>query len=218
MRIVTVSRAALLGAILTMAACATDGGGGGAPLAERGRAQVTRFFLAAQIARAAVFVEPLDPRDAGGPRFAAIRGAVEDNLRAAGFTVVPARGRGGARRGRGADARGPAGARGKPRIGCLGRLRRRAVAAGAAVSAAGLGISFPLGKRKASGDVAVDTMTISLRRRSDATVEWEGRAVGEARTAASGDPADRSFFLAKALLSDFPGRTGVTETYPPRRR
>ena len=216
MRIVTVSRAALVGAILTMAACATDGGGG-APLTERGRAQVTRFFLAPQIARAAVFVEPLDTRDAGGPRFATIRGAVEDNLRAAGFTVVPARdaaelvavvGLTRAVRPVLAESRGSGASVG---FGAGGGGGRGGVGGG-------LGISFPLGKRKASGDVAVDTMTISLRRRSDATVEWEGRAVGEARTAASGDPADRSFFLAKALLSDFPGRTGVTETYPPRRR
>lgn len=202
---------ALLGAL---AACATESGG---PPRESGRAQVTRFFLAPQIARAAVFVEPLDPRMASGPRYAVIRGAVEDNLRTAGFRPVPTR-----------DAAELVAVVGltrslRPQL-AEDRTNRASFGFGAAGGGGrggvggGLGVSFPLGRhREVNRDVAVDTLTLSLRRRSDATVEWEGRAVGEARAANSGDPTDRAFFLARALLSDFPGKSGVTVNFPPRR-
>jgi hypothetical protein len=66
----------------------------------------------------------------------------------------------------------------------------------------------------AGGDAANVTATlleVGIRRRSDATVFWEGRAVGEARTgsaqAASTAAVDR---LASALFRDFPGESGRT--------
>lgn len=204
-----------LTAALAIAACATDGPQTG-PNAV-GRAQVTRFFLAPDIARGNVFVEPQDPRFGDSPRFAIIRGAVEDNLRAAGFRAVPVREQADligvltlARAVRPRPA-GESGSRASFGFGGAGGSGRGGVGGG-------LGLSFPIGKhRETNRDVAVDTMTLQLRRRSDGTNEWEGRAVSEVPVQASGDPADRAFFLARALLSDFPGKTAVTTPYPPRR-
>jgi hypothetical protein len=59
--------------------------------------------------------------------------------------------------------------------------------------------------------VTATLLEVGIRRRSDATMFWEGRAVAEARTgsaeAASGAAADR---LAVALFRDFPGESGRT--------
>ncbi len=207
------ARAAAIVATLVIAACATNTVGGD----HEGRADVTRFFLTPDVARAAVFVEPLDARDGGGPRFAVIRGAIEDNLRTAGFHPVPTR-----------DA-----AEVIAVVGLMRAVRPVPVedrgshasfgfggggGSGRGGVGGGVGVSFPLGHRRSvNRDIAVDTLTLALRRRSDSTVEWEGRAVSEARIERSGDPADRAFFLAHALLSDFPGKTGVTTRFPPRR-
>jgi hypothetical protein len=205
-----------ISATLAVAACETAGPSTGPDAV--GRAQVTRFFLAPAIARATVFVEAQDPRMGTGPRFDLIRGAVEDNLRAAGFRPVP--GRDAAELIAVTDLRravrprpaGESGSHGSFGFGAGGGSGRGGIGGG-------VGLSFPIGKhREVNRDLAVDTLSIQLRRKSDATNEWEGRAVSEVPVQASGDPADRAFFLARALLSDFPGTTGVTSPYPPRRR
>ena len=113
----------------------------------------------------------------GGPSFDLIRGAVEDNLRAAGFRPVPVR-----------DAAEliavtdlrravrprPAGESGEPRELWFRRGRR----IGTRGVGGGVGLSFPIGKhREINRDLAVDTLSLQLRRKSDATNEWEGRAV-----------------------------------------
>ena len=224
MRIInTAARTAALAGALALAACATDQAGpsAGSRVAGRaeGRAEVTRFFLAPDIARGAVFVEPLDPRDGGGPRFAAIRGAVEDNLRAAGFRPVPDRAAadlvavvGITRALRPSVAPDQSGSRVHGGFGLGGSSGRY----GGVGGGVGLGISF--GGKRRPRDTAIDTMTLALRRKSDSTNIWEGRAVSDVDASRSGDPADRAFFLARALLADFPGRSAVTVRYPPRAR
>lgn len=205
-----------VGATLAVAACETAGPSTGRDAI--GRAQVTRFFLAPAIARGTVFVEAQDGRAASGPRFDLIRGAVDDNLRTAGFRPVAVRDAAElialidlrrAVRPRPAEERGSRGSFG---FGAGGGSGRGGIGGG-------VGLSFPIGKHHdVNRDLAVDTLSIQLRRKSDATNEWEGRAVSEVPVQASGDPADRAFFLARALLFDFPGTTGVTTPYPPRHR
>ncbi len=205
--------AAVAAGLLAVAGCTSDRAGS----AREGHAQVTRFYLSPAIARANVFVEPLDVSIAGTPRFQVIRGAAEDNLRQAGFRPVPARDAAelvavvGLTRAIRPELPGSRGSGASVGFGAGG-------GSGYSGVGGGLGISFPLGKRRSGNhDVGVDTMTISLRRRSDSTVIWEGRSVGEVRTDRSGDPADHASFLAHALLFDFPGRSGVTTPFPPRR-
>jgi hypothetical protein len=61
-----------------------------------------------------------------------------------------------------------------------------------------------------AGDVMTE-LSVSIRRRSDATVAWEGRAQAEAPSdsvmAARGAAVDA---LAEALFRDFPGESGRT--------
>jgi hypothetical protein len=62
-----------------------------------------------------------------------------------------------------------------------------------------------------SANVTATLLEVAIRRRSDGTVFWEGRAVGEAAT---GSPeASRTAAverLAEALFRDFPGESGRT--------
>lgn len=83
----------------------------------------------------------------------------------------------------------------------------------------GGGVSIPIGKRR-SGDVRVNQLSLQIKRRSDNSVVWEGRAVSAlaADTPASALPAAVPG-LARALLAGFPGPTGQTVVVklPPQR-
>jgi hypothetical protein len=86
---------------------------------------------------------------------------------------------------------------------------REAVAAlSAARIGRGVSAAAPAGT---SAGVTATLLEVAIRRRSDGTVFWEGRAVGEARTgsaeAARTAAVER---LAEALFRDFPGESGRT--------
>jgi hypothetical protein len=77
-------------------------------------------------------------------------------------------------------------------------------------SGVGGGVSFGLGGNR--GGLVVGTqMSLQLKRRSDQTVVWEGRARGEAPARDSAALAGR---LANALFRDFPGQSGRTISVP----
>jgi hypothetical protein len=62
----------------------------------------------------------------------------------------------------------------------------------------------------ASGGVAT-TLDVRIRRRSEGSLIWQGKAVSEAR--AAGSAADRAAAvqrLAQAMFRDFPGQSGAT--------
>ncbi len=71
----------------------------------------------------------------------------------------------------------------------------------------GGGISVPVGKPGAS-TVTVNSLSLQIKRRSDATIVWEGRAVQEN----SGDAGLAAAIpsLSHALLAGFPGVSGQT--------
>lgn len=73
-------------------------------------------------------------------------------------------------------------------------------------SGVGGGISFGLGGNRGGPVVATD-LSVQLKRRSDQTVVWEGRARGEASERDMDALAQR---LAFALFRDFPGESGRT--------
>ena len=62
-----------------------------------------------------------------------------------------------------------------------------------------------------SADVTASLLEVAIRRRSDGTVFWEGRAVDEAPTG-SAEAARTAVVerLAGALFRDFPGESGRT--------
>jgi hypothetical protein len=56
-------------------------------------------------------------------------------------------------------------------------------------------------------------LSAQIRRRSDSTVVWEGRAVTESLSGqSSSQPISVADKLATALFRDFPGESGITTT------
>jgi hypothetical protein len=172
----------------SLAACAS--GGGQRPAA--GGLEVARFHLGEPVARAQIAVEPFDKADANRPEFPAYAAAVGRQLSRLGWTVVPT-------------------TTNSEQIALID-LEQGSREAVAALSAArigrGVSATVPAGT---SANVTASLLEVAIRRRSDGTVFWEGRAVGEARTdspeAARTAVVER---LAEALFRDFPGESGRT--------
>lgn len=189
-------RAAAVAALALVAGCAGM---------QSQRADVTRFHLGQPIARASVFVEPAVGGDASSLEFRTYAGAVADELRQAGFTVAPSLAQ--------AELTALVGARQTTRealsdggglsIGIGGGTFGRNVGIGG-------GLTIPVGKRKPN-EIAVSLLELQLKRRSDNSVIWEGRAMTEGRVGTSAGTLSTVVPpLADALLRDFPGPSGQT--------
>jgi hypothetical protein len=179
-----------IGLALALSGCAT-GGGGNASTA--GGTDVARFHLGEQtIARGQIAIEPFDRADANRSEFRTYAAAVARELGRLGWTVVP-------------------GTTSTEQVALIDveQGSRQAVAALTAARI-GRGVAAAVTQGEAA-NVTATLLEVGIRRRSDATVFWEGRAVGEARTgsaeAASTAAVDR---LAAALFRDFPGESGRT--------
>jgi hypothetical protein len=198
-----ISSIAALAALALAAGCAT---------APRFSADVTRFHLNQPLARGAVFLEAA-PGAAPGMEDRFWQVAVADGLRKAGFTLAEAR--------VGAELIG---------VVAVGRATRPSAARSSPVSVGfglggggsnvggGVGVGIPLGKPR-SGEIVATTLELTLRRASDATTVWEGRAIAQAPAdSALAQPAQLAPQLAQALLADYPGQSGQTVRYPGGRR
>jgi hypothetical protein len=178
--------------LLLAAALAACAGGGGKERPTAAGIDVARFHLGEPVARAQIAVEPFDKADGNRPEFPAYAAAVGRQLTRLGWTVVPT-------------------TKGSEQIALID-LEQGSRESVAALSAArigrGLTAAAPSGT---SANVTASLLEVAIRRRSDGTVFWEGRAVGEART---GSPqAARTAIverLAEALFRDFPGESGRT--------
>ena len=174
--------AALL--IAALPACsAMQGRGGGA----QAGIDVTRQHLSQPIARGPIAIEPFDRADANLPEFPTYAAAVARQLSRLGWTVVNAVGQ--SEQVALIDVQQGSPATFRPGMGLRG--------------AAGLGSTSP--------DVIATVLDVRIRRRSDGTVFWEGRATSEAR--ANSPEAQRTAAverLAEALFRDFPGESGRT--------
>jgi hypothetical protein len=188
MKTAFLSSAALL-LVASLAACSSRGGLG---RPNGSGIEVARFHLGEPVARAQIAVEPFDKADANRPEFPAYAAAVGRQLSRLGWQVVPT-------------------TKQSEQIALID-LEQGSREAVAALSAArigrGISGSAPAGT---SADVTATLLEVAIRRRSDGTVFWEGRAVGEARTgtpeAARTAEVER---LAEALFRDFPGESGRT--------
>jgi hypothetical protein len=173
-----------------VAACASSGGKKERPGA--GGVDVARFHLGEPVARAQIAIEPFDKADANRPEFPAYAAAVGRQLSRLGWTVVPTTTQ-------------------SEQIALID-LEQGSRESIAALSAAriGRGVSgtAPAGT---SANVTATLLEVAIRRRSDATVFWEGRAVDEAPTGSSGAARTAAVErLAAALFRDFPGESGRT--------
>lgn len=182
--------------LASLAACNTTG---------KPSANVTRFHLGQPIARGQIAVEAADPAMATGPEFRTYAAAVERQLARLGWPVVQTVGQSeqvaliDVQRGSREmlDQRGPVS------VGVGGGT-------GGWGSGVGVGVGFNLGgggSRERIGTM----LSVRIKRRSDGTVFWEGRAVTEARgDSPEADPAVAVERLAEALFRDFPGESGRT--------
>lgn len=188
-----------LAATAALAGCTTPFGGGPAPV------EVTRFHLGQPVARATIAVEPIDAADRNSLEFTAYRAAVERELARLGWTVVNTVGQSeqialiNVEQGSSAAI----GSRSPVSVGVGGST-------GGWGSGVGVGLGVNLGGGRAREMVAT-LLEVSIRRRSDGTVFWEGRAETAGRV---GTPdAERVAAvekLAEALFRDFPGESGRT--------
>lgn len=188
-------RVAALASAALLASCAST----------RQSADVTRFHLGQQIARSSVFVTPANPAQAASLEFRTYAVAVGDELRQLGFA--------------------PAASLAQAElVGVLdvGQTTRESLSRGSGLSVGigggtfgrnvgiGGGVTIPIGERKPN-DIAVSMLSFQLKRRSDNSVIWEGRAMTEGR---AGSPAGALGTvvptLADALFRDFPGPSGQT--------
>ena len=74
----------------------------------------------------------------------------------------------------------------------------------------GGGITVPVGAAR-TGDVRTNVLALQIRRRSDASMIWEGRAVQDIAADAPASALTAALpALSKALFSGFPGPSGAT--------
>lgn len=178
--------------LLMAAALAACASGGGKQRPAAGGVDVARFHLGEPVARAQIAIEPFDKADSNRPEYPAYAAAVGRQLTRLGWTVVPTMSQ-------------------SEQVALID-LEQGSREAVAAMSAArigrGLSATVPAGT---SAGITATLLEVAIRRRSDGTVFWEGRAVGEARTgtaeAARIAAVER---LAEALFRDFPGESGRT--------
>ncbi len=84
------------------------------------------------------------------------------------------------------------------------------VGIGATSGAVGGGVSVPVGAAR-SGEVRTNFLALQIRRRSDGSMVWEGRAVQDIAADAPASALNAALpALSKALFSDFPGPSGQT--------
>ncbi|RZF64307.1 DUF4136 domain-containing protein [Sphingomonas populi] len=192
---------------LALAGCATTSGG---PV------QVTRFHLGAPVVTGTLAVEPMAGGSPASLEFKTYAAAVQTELLNYGYTAPPPADAGqflavvGFTRTTEED--GPA-QRSGVSIGLggggfTGGGRR---GGGGGIGLGG-GISFPIGKPK-QHYVILTELSVQIKRRSDATVVWEGRARTAAPETAAAAQADvTAHKLANALFRGFPGESGRTIT------
>jgi len=168
----------------------------------------TRFHLNQPIARGQITVEPLNPALRASPEYQTYAGIVGAQLARLGFTEAPglatseqvaaiavefgssiAPPRGGLSLGLGLGG---------------GSFGRRSAVGG------GVGVGVPVAGGRAR-EIVGTRLIVQIKRRSDATTIWEGKAETQAPAGSpAAQPSDAVQRLATALFSDFPGTSGRT--------
>lgn len=177
-----------------------------------GPVDVTRFHLGAPLERGTVKVEPLPGGASASIEFQTYAAAVDTQLLSVGYAAPPI----------GTPAQylavvsftrtsrdvGPE--RSPVSIGLGGGVGGGGYRGGGV--GVGGGISFPIGKPRTRELIATE-LGVQIRRRSDGTVIWEGRAqtVADVRAPAA-VAANSAAKLAAALFRGFPGESGRTIT------
>jgi hypothetical protein len=193
-------RAGALMMAAALAGCATTTGEG-----PRYGTEATRFHLGDPIARGPIAVEPVTAADANDPEFRAYADIVARHLTQLGWTVVNTIG----------SSETVAIVNVQQRS--LADVRRPPVTIGVGGGTFGWhggvggGVSFPVGG--GARPLVGTLLEVRIKRRSDGTIFWEGRATTTARPGApDAQPIPAVEKLATLLFQDFPGESGRTIT------
>lgn len=186
--------------------------GGCATTTASGPVEVTRFHLGAPLESGTVTVEPLPGGAAPSIEFQTYAAAVNTELLTSGFTApaigAPAQYLAVVSFTRTGREVGPA--RSPVSIGLGGGVGGGGYRGGGV--GLGGGISFPIGKPR-TREIIASELGVQIRRRSDGTVIWEGRAQTAADIRAPESVAANSAAkMARALFRGFPGESGRTIT------
>lgn len=193
---------------LGLAGCATTTGG---PV------QVTRFHLGAPLVTGTLAVEPMAGGSPASLEFKTYAAAVQTELITYGYPA-PAAGDAGQFLAvvgftRTTEEDGPAQRSGVSiGLGGGGFTGGGGRHGGGVGLGLGGGVSFPIGKAKQHYTILTE-LSVQIKRRSDGTVVWEGRARTAAPETAAAAQADMAAHkLASALFRGFPGESGRTIT------
>jgi hypothetical protein len=191
-----------------LAGCETTGGG--APT------QVTRFYLGDPLERGTLEVEPMAGNQPASLEFKTFAAAVQTELLKAGYTApVP----GTKEQYLAAVTLQQDTREGPPRssgltigIGGGGDIGGGGYRGGGGGVGIGGGVTFPVGKVR-HRYVTLTNLGVTIRRRSDNTVIWEGRAQTATEDRGPGGTAGEvASKLAGAMFRGFPGESGRTIT------
>jgi hypothetical protein len=167
---------------------------------------VTRFHLNQPIARGQMSVEPMLPADRGSLEYQTYASIVGGELARVGFTEAP-----------GLAASEQIASIAVER-GTRESMRRSGFTLGLGGGSygwnggAGGGVSIPIGRQRPN-ELALTRLIVQIKRRSDSSVVWEGRAETSARAGTpEADPVNAVRRLANAMFRDFPGPSGQTIT------
>jgi hypothetical protein len=166
---------------LSLAACTTGAGGG----SDGGGIDITRMHLGQPVARGPIAVEAFEPADANSAEFATYAQSVQRQLTRLGWTVAATRGQ-------------------------TEQVALIDVEQGTRGALQGRGMRIGAGAAPAVGgspNASATMLEVSIKRRSDGSVVWEGRAL------ADDGGSDRTALverLSQALFQDFPGESGRT--------
>ena len=171
--------------------------------------EVTRFHVGNPAQSGTLAVEEMAANPDAGLEFRTYAAAVEQELQRVGFIAAPA----GAR----SDYVASVGFRRSFRPTGYGNDGRPvSVGVGGAVGSggySGMGVGIGINLSGRPKDMVTTELQVQIRRRSDSTTIWEGRAFTQAR---EGTPAAQSGIaaqkLASALIGGYPGESGRTIT------
>lgn len=194
-----VGHIAILATAALLAACTTTG-------SRPGPIDVTRFHLGAPLERTTVSIEPLSSNARISPEYQTYADAVAVELEKQGYV------RSGSDLASGYIA-GVSFVRSS-----LGEIRKRppltiGLGGGSFGGSVGVGGGASVGIGGGTAQLIGSELQVQLRRRSDDTVVWEGRALTEGISGSEGaQPGATAQRLAAALFKGFPGESGITIT------
>ncbi|MCK0532993.1 DUF4136 domain-containing protein [Sphingobium agri] len=171
--------------------------------------EVTRFHVGNPARSGTVAVEEMPANPDAGLEFRTYAAAVEQELQRAGFSAVPAVTR--------SEYVASVGFRRSFRPAGYGNDGRPvSVGVGGGVGSggySGLGVGIGINLSGRPKDVVTTELQVQIRRRSDSTTIWEGRAFTQAREGTpAAQPGIAAQKLANALIGGYPGESGRTIT------